>query len=270
MIAFGRAAASLVAGVVATACGADGSRTTPSSHSSSPTSDIPIGPSTTAPSPPGAPEEPSSTDTRPPDNGAQTTNTEPSAPSPAPTAPSSAADEPAADEPAADDSSAPPNSSGGSPTDSERAPSPAAESSPDGGSSPANQAPTPPPSPDAGAAPLSFAADIWPIYQMTREPPFVYPGGTTYGSCVVGGVCHGGERPGAGLHMPDAQTAYQMLLEVPSQSSLCQGTLRVVAEHPEESCLILFYEGRLHDELDWVDDAEIDLMRHWIAQGALP
>jgi hypothetical protein len=70
--------------------------------------------------------------------------------------------------------------------------------------------------------------------------------------------------------MTDAATAYSMLFDVPSTSSLCADTLRVVAGNPEQSCLIRFYEGRLRDELDWVDDAEIDLMRAWISQGALP
>jgi hypothetical protein len=35
--------------------------------------------------------------------------------------------------------------------------------------------------------------------------------------------------------------------------------------------LVLFYQGRLGtDDLGWVDDAEIELMREWIRQGALP
>jgi hypothetical protein len=108
------------------------------------------------------------------------------------------------------------------------------------------------------------------VYDAMREPAFVYPGGTTYGGCTVEGVCHGGERPGAGLHMPDAATAYAELIEVPSTSALCEGTLRVAVGNPDQSCLILFYEGRLRDELDWVDQAEIDLMRAWILQGAPP
>lgn len=70
--------------------------------------------------------------------------------------------------------------------------------------------------------------------------------------------------------MPDRDTAYQGLLDQPSVSSLCDGTVRVVPGQPEQSCLILFYEGRLRDELDWVDDEEIDLVREWIRQGALP
>ena len=120
------------------------------------------------------------------------------------------------------------------------------------------------------SAPLSFEVDIWPVYAQTREPPFVYPGGTTYSGCTDESVCHGGERPGAGLRMPDAATAYGALIDVASNSSLCDGTLRVAAGNPDQSCLILFYEGRLRDELDWVDQAEIDLMRAWILQGAAP
>jgi hypothetical protein len=105
---------------------------------------------------------------------------------------------------------------------------------------------------------------------MPRDPEFVYPNAGSYGSCVVGGVCHGGATPGAGLSMTDAQTAYQNLFEVPSASGLCAGAVRVVPGNPEESCFILFYEGRLRDELDWVGNEEIDLMREWIRQGAMP
>ena len=118
--------------------------------------------------------------------------------------------------------------------------------------------------------PLSFEVDIWPVYEQTCEPPFVYPGGTIYSGCTDEDGCHGGARAGAGLRMPDAATAYAALIDVPSNSNLCDGTLRVVAGNPDQSCLILFYEGRLKDELDWVDEAEIDLMRAWILQGAAP
>jgi hypothetical protein len=121
-----------------------------------------------------------------------------------------------------------------------------------------------------GSQTLSFAADIWPVYELIREPPFVFPGGTTYESCVTGGVCHGGETPGAQLSMPDAATAYEMLFEVPSTTSLCDGTIRVVPGDPDQSCLVIFYEGRLRDQLGWVEQAEIDLMREWIAEGAQP
>jgi len=122
----------------------------------------------------------------------------------------------------------------------------------------------------AGTEALSFEADIWPVFSQTRDPVFVYPGGTEYEGCTTGGVCHGGRSPGAQLFMTDAATAYSNLIDVPSSSALCAGTIRVVAGDPESSCLVLFYEGRLRDELDWVDDAEIDFVREWIAQGALP
>jgi hypothetical protein len=70
--------------------------------------------------------------------------------------------------------------------------------------------------------------------------------------------------------MMEVDMAYGELVGVMSETELCNGTLRVAPGNPEQSCLILFYEGRLRDELDWVDDVEIDLMRRWIAQGALP
>jgi hypothetical protein len=120
-----------------------------------------------------------------------------------------------------------------------------------------------------GTNALGFQADIWPVYTMTRDPPFVYPGLGPFASCVDGGVCHGGSPGGAGLSMTDAATAYSMLIDVPSTSSLCNDTLRVAVGSPEQSCLIRFYEGRLRDELEWVSDAEIDVMRRWITQGAL-
>jgi hypothetical protein len=122
----------------------------------------------------------------------------------------------------------------------------------------------------AGGDALSFESDIWPVFAQVRDPVFVYPGGTMYESCVTGGVCHGGPSPGANLRMPDAATAYEMLLDVPSNSALCADTIRVIAGNPDESCLVLFYEGRLREELDWVDAAEIALVRQWITEGALP
>jgi hypothetical protein len=71
--------------------------------------------------------------------------------------------------------------------------------------------------------------------------------------------------------MADAVSTYAELIGVPSASTLCEGTLRVVAGEPENSCLVLFYQGRLgNDDLAWVDDAEIQLMRDWISQGAQP
>jgi hypothetical protein len=122
-----------------------------------------------------------------------------------------------------------------------------------------------------GSRALSFSADIYPVFQMIRDPVFVYPGAGSFENCNDSGVCHGGDvAPGAGLAMMDANMAYGELLGVLSESELCNGTIRVVAGNPDQSCLIMFYEGRLRDELDWVDDAEIDLVRQWIAQGALP
>lgn len=121
-----------------------------------------------------------------------------------------------------------------------------------------------------GPEALSFAVDIWPMFDEIRDPPFVYPTGDIYEGCTTSGVCHGGQNPGADLHMPDAATAYDDLLNVPSVSRLCDETVRVVPGSPAESCLVMFYEGRLRDELDWVGDAEIDLVRRWIADGALP
>lgn len=118
---------------------------------------------------------------------------------------------------------------------------------------------------------LSFARDIFPLWEVVREPAWQYRGTGSYSGCNVDGVCHGGAAPGAGLMMADAASTYAELVDVPSASTLCAGTLRVVAGAPEASCLVLFYQGRLgEDDLGWVDDAEIELMREWILQGALP
>lgn len=118
---------------------------------------------------------------------------------------------------------------------------------------------------------LSFARDIFPLWEMVREPAWQYRGSGSYSGCNVDGVCHGGARAGAGLMMLDAPSTYAELVDVPSASTLCAGTLRVVVGDPDNSCLVLFYKGRLgKDDLDWVNDAEIELMRDWIRQGALP
>jgi hypothetical protein len=121
-----------------------------------------------------------------------------------------------------------------------------------------------------GARALSFRADIYPIFDMTRDPIFVYYDGSEFESCTTTGVCHGGQTPGAGLRMSNADEAYSQLMNVDSRSEVCAGTTRVIAGNPAQSCLILFYEQRLRTELEWVDMAEIDLVRRWISEGALP
>lgn len=129
------------------------------------------------------------------------------------------------------------------------------------------------PSMDAGApAPLSFAADIWPLWSRERDPVFVYRGMGSYSGCAdETAPCHGAPNPGALLSMADVDTAYAQMMDTPSTSGICEGTQRVAVGDPDQSCLVLFYVGRLGpDDLDWVDEAEIELMREWIRQGALP
>jgi hypothetical protein len=73
--------------------------------------------------------------------------------------------------------------------------------------------------------------------------------------------------------MRDVNTAYNALVNVASATSLCRnggGTVRVVPGDPDRSCLILFYQGRLKDDLQWVPQSEIELVRRWIAEGARP
>lgn len=122
----------------------------------------------------------------------------------------------------------------------------------------------------SGSQVLGFEADIWPVFDKIREPPWKYYGTGSYDGCTTGGVCHGGSNPGAGLKMTDPGSAYRAFIDVPSVSSLCAGTIRVIAGEPDRSCLVLFYQQRLRDELNWVGQAEIDLVRRWIAQGARP
>ena len=124
-----------------------------------------------------------------------------------------------------------------------------------------------------GAVALSFAADIWPVFKQVRNPPFVYRGMGTYGGCTAATPCHGSANPGARLSMIDSNTAYAALVNVASLTSLCVGrgaTTRVVPGDPDASCLVQFYVGRLKDDLQWVDEVEIDLVRRWIAEGARP
>lgn len=111
---------------------------------------------------------------------------------------------------------------------------------------------------------LSFAGDIWPVLVMPRDPPLAAPND----SCSGANGCH---LAGAGgLVLPDATTGYDNLIDMPSSSTLCAGTLLVVATQPDESCFVLFYEQRLRDQLGWVDQSETDLVRAWVQQGAAP
>jgi hypothetical protein len=124
-----------------------------------------------------------------------------------------------------------------------------------------------------GAAPLSFAADIWPVFKQVRNPAFVYRGMGSYSGCTAASPCHGSANFGARLSMIDSNTAYAALVNVASLTSLCVGRgalTRVVPGDPDASCLVQFYVGRLKDDLQWVDQTEIDLVRRWIADGARP
>lgn len=125
----------------------------------------------------------------------------------------------------------------------------------------------------AGAAALSFAADVWPVFSEVRNPPFVYRGMGSYSGCTAASPCHGSANPGARLSMIDSAAAYDALVGVASTTGLCAaggGTIRVVPGDPDRSCLVMFYVGRLKDDLQWVDQAEVDLVRRWIAEGARP
>lgn len=122
----------------------------------------------------------------------------------------------------------------------------------------------------AGAMALGFAADIWPVFSQVRQPPFVYRGMGSYQGCTAASPCHGSANPGARLSMIDSDAAYRALVQVASTSSLCAGALRVIPGNPDGSCLVRFYQGRLKDDLQWVPQSEIELMRRWISDGARP
>ncbi len=185
-----------------------------------------------------------------------------------------AAQEPAAEEPAAEEPREPEPPM----VDTAPAPDPSEGADPSqtdpesDGTSEAGEAEPEPAMEGEVTAALSFAADIWPLWDMDREPVFVYRGMGSYTGCAdETAPCHGAANPGAQLSMADADTAYAQMMDTSSMSGICDGTQRVVVGDPDQSCLILFYVGRLGPEdLDWVDEAEIELMREWIRQGALP
>jgi hypothetical protein len=109
------------------------------------------------------------------------------------------------------------------------------------------------------------------VFVKVRQPTFVYRGTGSYESCAAAAPCHGSSPPGAQLSMSDSDTTYRALIDVDSRSGLCDGALRVIPGDPDGSCLVKFYIGRLGEaDLQWVDEAEIELMRQWIAQGARP
>jgi hypothetical protein len=122
-------------------------------------------------------------------------------------------------------------------------------------------------------AALSFATDIWPVFSQTRNPPFDYRGQGLYSGCTAASPCHGSGPAGASLAMTSSSGAYSALVNVASRTSLCTSagaTMRVIPGNPDGSCLVAFYIGRLKDDLKWVNQAEIDLVRRWIAEGARP
>jgi hypothetical protein len=115
-----------------------------------------------------------------------------------------------------------------------------------------------------GGGALSFEGDIWPVLTMTRNPPL----SGSNDSCAGANGCHLGGA--GGLALPDATTGYGSLINMPSNSTLCAGMLEVVPNQPDQSCFVVFYEQRLRDSLGWVDQAETDLVRAWVQQGAAP
>lgn len=94
------------------------------------------------------------------------------------------------------------------------------------------------------------------------------------------GYCHGGSA--GGLEMTDEATSYANLVEVKAATALCDQSMRVVPGAPDES--ILWYRVRppAEDAMnpcakdhkmpkigDGLDDTQAQLVRDWIAGGAL-
>ena len=118
--------------------------------------------------------------------------------------------------------------------------------------------------PVGGANALSFETDIWPVLIEPRRPAL----SGASDSCSGANGCH---LTGAGgLSLPNIRDAYTNLIDAPSSSALCADMLQVVAGDPDASCFVVFYEDRLRDQLGWVDQAETDLVRQWVAEGAAP
>ena len=115
-----------------------------------------------------------------------------------------------------------------------------------------------------GGGALSFENDIWPILTMPRDPPL----SGRSDSCSGANGCHLGGA--GGLVLPDSSTAYENLIDAPSSSELCADLLLVVASEPDASCFVVFYEQRLRDQLGWVNQAETDVVRAWVEEGAAP
>ena len=115
-----------------------------------------------------------------------------------------------------------------------------------------------------GADALSFEEDIWPVLIQARKPAL----SGASDSCSGANGCH---LTGAGgLALPSQSEAYNNLIDMPSSSAICDGLLHVVAGEPDQSCFVVFYEIRLRDQLGWVDQAETDRVRQWVADGAMP
>ena len=94
------------------------------------------------------------------------------------------------------------------------------------------------------------------------------------------GYCHGGSA--GGLEMTDEATTYANLVEVKATTALCDQSMRVAPGAPDES--ILWYRVRpaaqdgmntcaKDDKMpkvgDGLDDTQAQLVRDWIAGGAL-
>lgn len=133
--------------------------------------------------------------------------------------------------------------------------------------------------------------DVPPATDTTDDPPATTTGAPAVSFTEVyeqvimvhgcnAGYCHGGGA--GGLEMTDEATSYANLVEVEAAAALCDQTMRVTPGAPDES--ILWYRVRppAQDGMNpcakdhkmpktgaGLDDTQAQLVRDWIAGGAL-
>jgi hypothetical protein len=116
-----------------------------------------------------------------------------------------------------------------------------------------NDAPAPPPTPDA------FGPNFSEIQAIVFTP-----------TCATS-TCHAGGTPAAGLNL-DTANSYTMLVGVPSSQDA--GVMRVLAGNPDNSYLVQKLEGTasgggIMPPSGALDQATIDTIRQWISDGAI-
>lgn len=103
-----------------------------------------------------------------------------------------------------------------------------------------------------GAAAVSYADEIFPMFLAS--------------GCTE---CHAGGNPAASLALEDAAQSYADMVDVASVAGQCPTQdLRVSPGSLEDSCLDVFFGNFLANGS--MTQAEVDLGRQWILEGAAP